>query len=119
VSARGKWAREHCAGFDVPRIITEADGLRDDSWGNDTCPRFVAEGYTRAHADRGDEPVSLWCEYPNARLRETSGPRFCVTCGRGPEVCWTDSPAEALRVFYRVARAEGQLVRPLTLRVRP
>lgn len=47
-----------------PSIILR--NLQDESWGNDSCPKFTAPGFV------------VWCDHPDPWSRECSGPRFSL-----------------------------------------
>lgn len=75
------WQSEHGPSYEVPGLITfmvKEGILKDDSWHNDTMPRFQVED--PKNEDRG---VTLWVDHPIGSQRETGpeGKRFMVQDG--------------------------------------
>ncbi len=112
------WRTEQGEQFAVPDCVSKAEGIRDLSWHNDTCPSFGM--YLE------DPPVELriWAEHPDPDLRESlSEHRFIVIAnshgdagdeliteagiphaGRSEFGHGTDDAAEAVLVFMEFAR---------------
>ncbi len=56
---------------DFQAIVAAIPGAVDDSWHNDTCPKFLAK--------MGEGLVIVFCEWKDVDYREYSDvPRFCV-----------------------------------------
>jgi hypothetical protein len=89
------WTTEHGAQYEVPEAVLTLvrEGLAiDDSWHNDSCPRFRNEA----------REVSFWVEHPDPNRRETDGPRFLVMFDEDYpfySVVWTDELSEAVAAF--------------------
>lgn len=131
------WRDEHGEEYAVPSVIETAEGFVDESWHNDTCPRFAhnvtEKGITYAHV------VTIWIEHPEIKQREfEEAVRFIVEYASDftpndirpvfteadnvaphhsefPVLYYGDDPAQALRVaveacgrIHRTLRQEGR-----------
>ena len=98
------WKDEHGEDYAVSPAILElvSNGqASDQSWHNDTCPRFG-----RQYPEIGEETLlNLWVEHPDPNSRESGGRRFAIQIV--PEGCPdpvypvldTDDVAEAVRTY--------------------
>ena len=71
---RPLWIAEFDESYGVPDCIAQAEGLRDTSWHNNTCPSFdVSLGHL-------EHSLCIWVEHPEIEQRENpySGPRFMI-----------------------------------------
>ena len=66
------WEREHGAEYRVPSFVTDHPSVSDESWHNDTCPRFVVDGGVEILADGSpvDVRYEVWCDHPDPAKRD-------------------------------------------------
>lgn len=95
------WKEEHGGGYDVPAFIewlVLKGVLVDNSWHNDSSPRFDVVGKSETHG------VTLWVEHPLQSMRESLEKRFLATEGEfvsgADEELLTDDLEEALRFVF-------------------
>lgn len=85
-----QWIQEFGTEYAVPAQVTalyNAGLIEDASWHNDVCPRFIRPDHTR----------ELWCDHPDANLREMSLARFRVYRALGDDL---DSYPQDLATLY-------------------
>ena len=101
------WLTEHGAEYAVPPQVLAlvGDGLAsDDSWRNDTCPRFSYRHNPGGDPYYNEIVVDIWVEHPDPYERESGGARYFVMVSDGggdadPDAVWTDDVELACEVF--------------------
>ncbi len=98
MNAANDWRNEFGLEFEVPasieRLTTLDLGIKDLSWHNDACPRFV-----KSFAD--NEEVCLWVEHVSVNMREggDNAPRFVIEDTRTDARWETSDDNEAIALF--------------------
>ncbi len=71
------WKQEHGPDYAVPYAITQFEGLTDNSWHNDACPKFDVPVTNDPYCEL---LITLWVEHPDPEQRESGSEssRFIV-----------------------------------------
>lgn len=109
-SASPLWLQEFGPEYDVPAGLL-LPGVRDTSWHNDSCPTLTyILGPEDDKDDANNSKAIIWCDHPDAELREFPVPRFTIGIYRAFntefEVWSGDDPEEAVRMWRSVV--DGQ-----------